>query len=279
MRQDQPFLTNWFWGNWRNPPVATLTTYNLHLGWKEGVYKRYLLRACHTNSVRRAGCTSGTLCSLASCLHAGDAHQNHFSRPATAFTSLHLWLRLGSHKWTPQPRPLRLQLRYAALLTYGPFSWASQWALLSFIIPKKNNTFWELNKRLVRKPFPIPKISMVLQVLEGFSFATALDLNMSYHTIRLDPDASKICTIIFLCRKYSYKLLSVGIEGSPDIFRGKIPELMESLEYVRAYLDDLLCISRSSLVDHLEKLEEVLRQLCDAGLKVNAENPDSAHFK
>jgi hypothetical protein len=47
-------------------------------------------------------------------------------------------------------------------------------------------------------------------------------------------------------------------------------ELMESLEYIRAYLDDLLCISKSSLEDHLEKLEEVLRQLCDAGLKVNA---------
>jgi hypothetical protein len=47
---------------------------------------------------------------------------------------------------------------------------------------------------------------------------------------------------------------------------------MESLEYVRAYLDDLLCISKLSLEDHLEKLEEVLRRLCDAGLKVNAEN-------
>ncbi len=45
---------------------------------------------------------------------------------------------------------------------------------------------------------------------------------------------------------------------------------MESLKYVRAYLDDLLCISKLSLEDHLEKLEEVLRQLCDAGLKVNA---------
>jgi hypothetical protein len=42
------------------------------------------------------------------------------------------------------------------------------------------------------------------------------------------------------------------------------------LEYVRAYIDDLLCISKLSLEDHLEKLEEVLRQLCDAGLKVNA---------
>ena len=46
---------------------------------------------------------------------------------------------------------------------------------------------------------------------------------------------------------------------------------MESVEYVQAYLDDLLCISRSSLEDHLEQLEEVLRCLCNAGLKVNAE--------
>jgi hypothetical protein len=46
---------------------------------------------------------------------------------------------------------------------------------------------------------------------------------------------------------------------------------MESLEYVRAYLDDCLCITKLRLEDHLEKLEEVLRKLCDAGLKVNAE--------
>ncbi len=79
---------------------------------------------------------------------------------------------------------------------------ASEWALPSFIIPKKDKTvpflsdFWEVNKRSVRKSFP-PKISIVLQEIEGFSFATALDLNMGYYTIRLDPDASKICTIIF----------------------------------------------------------------------------------
>jgi hypothetical protein len=63
----------------------------------------------------------------------------------------------------------------------------------------------------------------------------------------------------------------MGIAGSPDIFQSKMSELMETLEYVQAYLDGLLCISRSSLEDHLEKLEEVLRRLCDAGLKVNAE--------
>jgi hypothetical protein len=63
----------------------------------------------------------------------------------------------------------------------------------------------------------------------------------------------------------------MGIAGSPYIFQSKMLELTEDLEYVQAYLDDLLCISWSSLKDHLEKLEEVLRHLCDAGLKVNAE--------
>ncbi len=111
---------------------------------------------------------------------------------------------------------------------------------------------------------------MVVQEIKGFSYATALDLNMGYYTIRLDPDASKIFTIIFPWEKYSCKRLPMGIAGSPDIFQGKMSELMESLEYVRAYLDDLLCISKLSLEDHLEKLEEVLRQLRDAGLKVNA---------
>jgi hypothetical protein len=103
---------------------------------------------------------------------------------------------------------------------------ASEWALPSFIIPKKDknvcflSNFWEVNKRFVRKPF-IPKISTVLKEFKGFSFATALDLNMGCYTIRLDPDALKICTIIFPWGKYSYKQLPKGIAGSPDIFQGK----------------------------------------------------------
>jgi hypothetical protein len=99
--------------------------------------------------------------------------------------------------------------------------------LPSFIVPKKNNTvrflsnFGEVNKRLIRKPFPIPKINTVLQELEGFTFATALDLNMGYYTIRLDTNASKICTIISPWGKYSYKRLPMGIAGSPDFFQAK----------------------------------------------------------
>jgi hypothetical protein len=136
-------------------------------------------------------------------------------------------------------------------------------------MPKKNRTvcflsnFWEVNKRLIRKPSPIPKISTVLQELERFTFAIALDLNMDYYTIRLDPNASRICTVIFPWGKYSYKRLPMGFADSLDIFQSKMLELLEDLEYVRAYLDNLLCISRSSLEDRLEKLKEVLRRICN----------------
>jgi hypothetical protein len=138
---------------------------------------------------------------------------------------------------------------------------ALEWASHLFIIPKKNRTvrflsnFWDVYKRLIRKPFPNPKISMVPQELEEITFVMALDLNMGYYTIRLDPDASRICTVIFPWGKYSYKRLLMDIAGSTDIFQSKMSELMEDLEYVQAYLDDLLCISRSSLEDHLKNLK------------------------
>jgi hypothetical protein len=91
------------------------------------------------------------------------------------------------------------------LCNIGVLEWqlSSQGALLTFIIPQKDSTvhtisdFRELNKRIVRKPNPIPKISTILQELEGFTYATALDLNMGYDTVRLDPMVSKMCTIIF----------------------------------------------------------------------------------
>ena len=45
---------------------------------------------------------------------------------------------------------------------------------------------------------------------------------------------------------------------------------MLELEYVRAYIDDLLVTTKGSFEDHLDKLEAVLIKLQGAGLKVNA---------
>ena len=152
----------------------------------------------------------------------------------------------------------------------------SEWASPTFIIAKKQGTvrvltdFRKLNKKLVRKPFPIPKISDIMQKLQGFQYATALDLNMGYYHIRLDPDSQKLCTIIFPWGKYQYLRLPLGVSVSADIFQERMSGLMQGLEFARTYIDDLLCLSNSTFEDHLDKLEQILKRLKEAGLKVNA---------
>ena len=68
--------------------------------------------------------------------------------------------------------------------------------------------------------------------MKGFTFATALNLNMGYYTIRLDSDAQKICNITFPWGKDSYLRLPMGVAGSPEIFQAKMSELMDTLEFV-----------------------------------------------
>jgi hypothetical protein len=54
----------------------------------------------------------------------------------------------------------------------------------------------------------------MISSMEGFTFASALDLNMGYYHIKLDADAQKLCTIVFpwYMGKYKYKRLPMGIK-------------------------------------------------------------------
>ena len=109
----------------------------------------------------------------------------------------------------------------------------------------------------------------MLQKLKGFQWVTSLDLNMGYYHILLDPDARKYCTIVLPWGKYEYLRLPMGLCNSPDIFQEKMSELMVGLEFARAYIDDLLCLTRGSFDEHLDHLEQFLSRLLTAGLKVN----------
>ena len=91
-----------------------------------------------------------------------------------------------------------------------------------------------------------------------------------WSTIRLDPGAQKIYTIIFPWGRYLYMRLPMGVAGSPDIFQEKMLDLTQALMYVCAYLDDLFVIAKGTFDDHLVKIEAVLKRLKEAKLRVTA---------
>jgi uncharacterized protein YbaA (DUF1428 family) len=65
--------------------------------------------------------------------------------------------------------------------------------------------------------------------MEGFTVASALDLNMRYYHIKLDydADAQKLCTIVFSWVNYKYKRIA------PDIFQNVMSKLVQDMEYVK----------------------------------------------
>jgi hypothetical protein len=137
------------------------------------------------------------------------------------------------------------------------------------------NSTYRLN--IEHHPFTIPKIgdTGMIRSMEGFTFASALDLNMAYYHIKLyaDADAQKLCTILFpwYIGKYKYKCLPMGIKivWFPDVFQNVMSKLVQDMDYAKTYLDDLLILTNSSFKDHLLKLEMLLARLSTAGMRVN----------
>ena len=151
----------------------------------------------------------------------------------------------------------------------------SEWTAPTFIQPKKDKTvriltdFRRLNEQIKRKPFPLPKISDLLQKLSGFKYATAIDLSMGYYHIPLDEASQKLCTTILPWGKYRYKRLPMGIKNSPDIFQAIMADLLGDLDFARTYIDDILITSDGTFEDHMKKLSMVLARLEKAGFRAN----------
>ena len=60
--------------------------------------------------------------------------------------------------------------------------------------------------------------------------------------------------IIIPCVKYLYKHLTMGVANSPDIFQQKMNNLFHGFEFIRAYTDDLLILTKGDWNDHVQKM-------------------------
>ena len=90
--------------------------------------------------------------------------------------------------------------------------------------------------------------------MKVFQYTASLDLNMGYYHIRLSKKASNLCTIIIPWGKFHYKRLPMGVAISSDIFQQKMNDLFRGFEFIRAYIDDLLILTKVDCTYHIHKL-------------------------
>ena len=63
----------------------------------------------------------------------------------------------------------------------------------------------------------------------------------------------------------------MGFCNSLDIFQEKMNEMFRGFKFIRAYINDLIIITRGNWYNHLEKLELTLQNIKDNSLKCNIE--------
>jgi Reverse transcriptase (RNA-dependent DNA polymerase) len=110
----------------------------------------------------------------------------------------------------------------------------------------------------------------MIRSMEGFTFATDLDLNMGYYHIKLAADAQSYVQLYFLGESKKTIAYPWASKLSQMFFQNVISKLTQDMEYVKTYLDDLLLLTNNTFADHLTKLKTVLPRLSTAGMRVNA---------
>ena len=136
-----------------------------------------------------------------------------------------------------------------------------------------------LNACLERHPYPLPLIEEVIWKMNGFTFATCLDLNRGYYHFVLDEQSRQLCGIILPWGKYSYARLPQGLMPSSDIFQSYMMKIFGDFEDIIVYIDNIILFTKETFDHHADRLSKVLEVLQENNLHVHVEETFLANKK
>ena len=115
--------------------------------------------------------------------------------------------------------------------------------------------------------YPLPRVEDLFAQLSGGKTFTKLDLSHAYHQLKLSPESRDLTTINTHKGLFRYKRLPFGVSSAPAIFQRTMETLLQGLNHVTVYIDDIL-VTGTSYTDHLHNLQEVLKRLHKAGARL-----------
>lgn len=127
-----------------------------------------------------------------------------------------------------------------------------------------------LNPFIEVDQYPLPRINELFVKLQGGIQYSKLDLSSAYQQICLDEKSKKLVTISTHKGLYKFNRAPFGIASIPAKFQKIMESLLEGLEGVIVFIDDIL-ITGGNRKQHLDRLKNVLEKLNNAGLKISLE--------
>ncbi|KAI7810790.1 hypothetical protein IRJ41_006595 [Triplophysa rosa] len=104
----------------------------------------------------------------------------------------------------------------------------------------------------------------------GAKFFTKLDTSQGFWQLKLHEDSTHYCTFKTPFGRYSFLRMPFGISSAPDVFHKAMQHMIEGIQGVRVYMDDII-LWGSTIEQHNERLMEVLQRVQKYGPKLNKE--------
>jgi len=130
--------------------------------------------------------------------------------------------------------------------------------------------FPKLNQIQIKDRYPLPDISELITTLHGSKVWSTLDLASSFWQLKVHPRDRKKLAVILPFGTYECLRMPFGTANAPSTFVRMISQVLEGIEGIRVFVDDILCAS-PNFEDHMILLDQVLTKLEEADLMVKPE--------
>ncbi|XP_029348394.1 uncharacterized protein LOC103308315, partial [Acyrthosiphon pisum] len=136
----------------------------------------------------------------------------------------------------------------------------------------------DLNKNLKREHFPMATVEEIMGKMSEACIFSRLDAKKGFYQISLSEESSKLTTFNTPFGRYCFRKLPFGLNVAPEIFYKHFSQLLEGLEGVQVYMDDILVFGKNE-EEHKSRLMNVLHRLEKNNVKLNKDKCEWAVSK
>ncbi len=157
---------------------------------------------------------------------------------------------------------------------------SSCWASPLHMVRKANGgwrpcgDFRQLNLVMEPDRYPLPCMDDLSARLAGLNVFSKLDLKQGYHQIPMHPADISKTAIITPFGLFEYMRMPFGLRNSDQTFQRLMDKVLQGLEGVFCYLDDIL-VTSADKQQHLLHLAALFQRLQEEGLVLNVQK---CHF-
>lgn len=168
------------------------------------------------------------------------------------------------YRYAPLLKP-EIERQVQEMLQQGIIQKSSSAFASPVLLVKKKDQSWhfcvdyrQLNAITVKGKYPVPIIEELLDELQGASWFTSLDLQASFHQIRMKPGEEYKTAFQTHFGQFEFRVMSFGLTGAPGSFQDAMNTTLQPYlrKFVLVFFDDILIYS-ATLEQHLQHIRLV----------------------